>query len=244
MKKVISFSIWGKDYRYTGGTLQNADLAKIIYPDWICRFYVGDDTPESLISQLSSRDNVEIIKVEYPCDWTGMFWRFLAAADTEVSVMISRDVDSRLTYREKYAVDEWINSDFGFHIIRDHEYHGVPILGGMWGAKSGVLAGIDGFIEQYNKGNFVGVDQNFLAEHVYPLISNNSLVHDEFFEKKPFPSQSGVRNSDHFVGQAYQGDGSILNVKEYGIVHIQDYLKPWGIELATYDDPSQVKSFE
>jgi len=235
MKKIISFSIWGDNYRYTGGTLQNVDLASVIYPDWICRFYVGKNTPSNLVSELKLRNNVEIIEVDYPCDWTGMFWRFLAASDPEVSVMICRDVDSRLTYREKYAVEEWLNSDYGFHIMRDHQFHGVPILGGMWGAKSGVLKDLGEMVENYNKGNFVGVDQNFLAEFVYPIVSTNCVVHDEFFEKKPFPPLSGSRSNDHFVGQAYQGDGSILNVKEHGLVFIQDYVREYGIDLPIYN---------
>ena len=162
MKKLICFSLWGNNYRYTGGALQNTDLAKTYYPDWICRFYVGEDTPSQLIDELSSRDNVEIIKMSDVCDWTGMFWRFHAASDNSVDVMISRDVDSRLSKREKFAVDEWLSSDYKFHIMRDHRYHSVPILGGMWGVKKGFINDIVSEIKEYNGGDFWQVDQNFL----------------------------------------------------------------------------------
>lgn len=44
-------------------------------------------------------------------------------------------------------------------------------------------------------------DQNFLSAYVYPLVSNNALVHDSYFCKKfgglPFPFQ---REGDCFVG--------------------------------------------
>jgi len=236
MKKVICFSLWGNDYRYNGGSLQNVDLAKIYYPDWICRFYIGKSTPTRLVEELKSNSNVEIIEVDDVCNWTGMFWRFLAASDTTVDVMISRDADSRLTKREKVAVDEWIKSDYYFHIMRDHPYHSVPILGGMWGVKRGILNDIDKVIEKYQKGDFLGVDQNFLAEHIYPIVSKYSMVHDEFFEKKPFPKESGVRSHEHFVGQAYQGDGSILDIKQYGKVFIQDHLLSENINLKIYDN--------
>ena len=236
MKKVICFSLWGNKYRYTGGALQNIDLAKIIFPDWICRFYVGRDTPQSLIQQISSHQNVEIIFVEDECNWTGMFWRFLAASDETVEVMISRDVDSRLTYREKYAVDEWLSSDFDFHIMRDHQYHAVPILGGMWGAKKGILSDLKNMIDSYEKGDFLGVDQNFLGQQVYPKVASKSMVHDEFFQKLPFPKKSGERSKEHFVGQAYDGDGSILDIEQYGKIFIQDYLKTFSIELKIYED--------
>ncbi len=225
MKKVIAFSLWGKNERYTLGAVHNVELAKIYYPEWICRFYIGKDVDESLIKKLNENDNVEIVIVNGICNWTGMFWRFLAASDPTVDVMLSRDADSRLHHREKYAVEEWLNSDKPFHIMRDHSYHSIPILGGMWGCKKGILSNIHNSINAYTKGDFLGVDQNFLGEHIWPLVENNCLTHDEFFMKKPFPKESGERSHEHFVGQAYAGDGSILDVPQYGTIFIQDYLK-------------------
>jgi len=70
----------------------------------------------------------------------GTFWRFYAAADADV--MICRDVDSRLGLREKFAVDEWLESDKDCHIMRDNEEHGAPICAGMWGARNGILSNI------------------------------------------------------------------------------------------------------
>jgi hypothetical protein len=99
-----------------------------------------------------------------------MFWRFLAACDPDVDIMISRDADSRLSKREKFAVEEWINSNYQFHIIRDHPYHSVPILGGMWGSKKGLLSNIGNLINDYQKGDFLGVDQDFLGKHIYPMV--------------------------------------------------------------------------
>jgi len=62
--KIISYSLWGSDNRYTLGAVQNASLAKIVYPDWICRYYVGTSTPEYILSQLSEFNNVEIVRME------------------------------------------------------------------------------------------------------------------------------------------------------------------------------------
>ena len=69
--KVIAFSLWGEDTRYTLGALQNASLAKIVYPDWVCRFYVGKSTPEYIVDLLFEFDNVEIIPMKEEGDWTG-----------------------------------------------------------------------------------------------------------------------------------------------------------------------------
>ena len=202
MKKIISFSLWGNNPKYTIGAIKNAELSKIIYPDWICRFYCGKSVPLDIIEKLKSYDNVEVIEMDEYGDWNGMFWRFYACEDADV--MISRDTDSRLSFREKSAVDEWMNSDKDFHIMRDHPYHNALILGGMWGVRNGLLKNIIPIINEYNKGNFWQVDQNFLKEKIYPIIKNNSFVHDEFmnFEnwKKSFPTK---RNNKEFIGDVF-----------------------------------------
>jgi hypothetical protein len=235
-KKVICFSLWGNNYRYIGGALQNADLAEIYYPDWICRYYVGSSTPNGVLSELSSRNNTEIIRMDATCDWTGMFWRFLAASDNSVEIMISRDCDSRLHKRESNAVYEWIESEMPFHIIRDHSYHSVPILGGMWGVKNPLLQNMGDLVKSYIKSDRHGIDQDFLGSVIYPLIKEKSIVHDPFFQKIPFPVTSGERTNEHFVGQAYDGDGSILDVDHYGKVYFSDYLAKFGIKLKNYDE--------
>lgn len=204
MKKLITFSLWGDNPKYTIGAIRNAELAEKIYPGWICRFYIGKSVPKEIVDSLQSKVNVEIIHMNEFGNWSGMFWRFYPAGESEVEVMVSRDTDSRLNEREKVAVDEWLNSDKGFHIMRDHPGHGTEILGGMWGVKGGVLPNIKEQIENYTKGEFWQVDQNFLREVIYPIIKGNSIVHDEFHNfndgKKPFPT---TRKNKEFVGDVF-----------------------------------------
>lgn len=229
MKKIITFSLWGNSYRYLGGAIQNVELAKIIYPDWICRFYIGKSTNSDFIEILSKYDNVEIIRMEEEGNWSAMTWRFFACSDTDVDIMISRDADSRLTYREKISVDEWINSTKGFHIIRDNPNHNTLILGGMWGCKKDTITNMKELISSYNPENFWQSDQIFLRKIIYPLIKNNVMVHDEFLNYESFKLKNKVeRNPLHFIGQAYDGDGKILDRPEY----FQEYLKD--INLTIY----------
>ena len=208
MKKVISFSLWGKEPKYCVGAIKNAELAKKHYPDWICRYHIGKSTPNKYIEELNNFSNVETILRPEDGDWTGMFWRFLDASDLSVDVTISRDTDSRLNSREAHAVTEWLSSGKKFHIMRDHPYHRTEILGGMWGVRSHYLGDMKNLINQYVKGNFWQVDQNFLKEVIYPIVKNNCMVHDEFFEKKPFQSK---RKKGLFVGQAFNSDDTVCN---------------------------------
>ena len=215
MKKIISFSLWGDNPVYTQGAIRNAELAKEIYPDWVCRYYVGKSTPNDIVVKLQNFDNTEVIVMENDGDWTGMFWRFYPASEDDVDVMISRDCDSRLNAREKYAVDEWLSSDKGFHIMRDHPWHNTSILGGMWGSRKGIVNEMKTLIDSYVKGNFWQVDQNFLKEFIYPKVKYQSLVHDEFFEKKPFPSK---RPLYIFVGQAFNEKDEFLHPEHINLI--------------------------
>jgi len=204
MKKIISYSLWGNDSKYTIGAVENAKLAKEIYPDWVCRFYIGTSTSDEIWDALNEFDNTELINMVTPGDWTGMFWRFYPASEDDVDVFLSRDTDSRLSEREKLAVDEWLLSNKGLHIMRDHPYHNSLIMGGMWGMKKGTFPKMKEMINTYIKGDFWQVDQNFLNQIVYPICKSNSFVHDEFMKfedwKKPFPSK---RINKEFIGEIY-----------------------------------------
>ena len=227
MKKVIAFSLWGNDPRYLGGAIQNISLAKIFYPDWTCRFYLGQSTVanKKFVAQIKTNQNVEIQEMNEDGNWAGTLWRFYAALDPTVDVMISRDTDSRFGFREAEAVKEWLNGDKAFHIMRDNPQHGVPILAGMWGTKVSIFRELVGkSMLEHKAGNYWQCDQDYLRDCVYPKIKDVACVHDEFFEKKPFPVMAGERSSDHFVGQAYDGNGYVLDVKNYGVVSYRDYL--------------------
>lgn len=201
MTKIISFSLWGQDPKYTIGAIRNAELAPEIYPGWTCRFYTGEDVTDEIKSKLLGLES-EVVEMG-GADWNGMFWRFFAAENADI--MISRDADSRLSLREKAAVDEWLASDKDFHIMRDHPYHQTEILGGMWGCRNGILKGVKGMIQDYDTKEYHNkyqVDQNFLREVVWPLVWDKSCVHDPYFSTgHEFPT---MREDKHdFVGQVF-----------------------------------------
>ncbi len=213
MKKVICFSMWGDNPKYTVGGVENADLALDIYPDWVCRYYVGKSVPDSIINELKVRPNTEVLIMNEEGNWEGMFWRFYAASDPSVDVMMSRDTDSRVDEREKLAVDEWLASDKDFHIMRDHPLHYAPILGGMWGVRNRLLFNIYDLIKEYTKGDYWQVDQNFLRDIIYPRVVDNAFAHDEFFNAfgptHPFPHKRSEERDEkgypvEFVGKPYE----------------------------------------
>jgi hypothetical protein len=222
MKNIISYSLWGDKPIYWRGALSNIELAKKYFPGFICRFYIDENCDSKLIETIKG-DNVEVVLVGKDKEYQGMYWRFEASQEEDVDVFLSRDCDSRLSERESKAVHEWILSDKDFHIMRDHPYHTVQILGGMWGSRNGLMRKINllKLIDNWRLNrmqdivrvsghrqhsiNAYGDDQDFLKEVVYSLINNTSLEHCDFnlnfgVKLTAFPTK---RNNYEFVGDVF-----------------------------------------
>ena len=64
MKKLICFSLWGNDPKYTIGAIKNAKLVKKIYgKEWNCRFYCGSCVNQKVISTLKNTGS-EVIEIK------------------------------------------------------------------------------------------------------------------------------------------------------------------------------------
>ena len=62
-----------------------------------------------------------------------MTWRFLPLMDPTVDRLLPRDSDSHVSDREVAAVRQWLSrSKATFHLMRDHMWHCVEILGGIY----------------------------------------------------------------------------------------------------------------
>ena len=174
MKKIISYCLWGNTPLYTIGAISNAKMAQQIYPDWICRFYIHEQSvPQNIVDELRKHKNVEIVFYHDNVGWGGMLYRFYPATEDDVSVMISRDTDSYLSVREKACVDDWLKkSTKKVHTIRDTCVHQSQMMGGLWGVRDGYLKWIkphlDAMVNSLKDGSGrKGLDQDFLNSKVY-----------------------------------------------------------------------------
>lgn len=206
MKNIVAYSLWGDHPMYWVGALKNIEQVKEYFPDWICRFYIDKDCNQDLIDTIKG-DNVEVILVDSKDSFHGMFWRFWASEDENVDIFLSRDCDSRFSNREINAIKEWLDSDRDFHIMRDHPYHTVQILGGMWGCRNGLMRniGLSKLIENWGRYERKGIDQDFLGEVIYPLVRDTAIEHSEFGLKfggeiRSFPTE---RIDYEFVGDVF-----------------------------------------
>jgi hypothetical protein len=208
--KYISYSVWGDNKVYTYGIIENVLDAKKFYEGWIVRVHYNDTVPQNIVDWLKTQDNVEL--VHHPgtkAKASNTLWRFedLFIKD---AIVLSRDADSRFSDREVKLVNEWLESNKDFHIIRDHKHHMVPILAGTFGCRNNCLEyiGIPGPLRninsvpcQYINGQklmqeFINlhtgdrdaylVDQIFLAYYVYNYINSNTMIHCSHNAYEPF----------------------------------------------------------
>ena len=217
--KIISFCLWGNNPKYCTGAIKNAEIAATLYSDWECWFYLPKDkdiSPHNNLVvagvELMKMPNVKVLQSERSGDWRMMLDRFLPV--DKVEVLISRDCDSRLSVREKGAVDEWLASPRGFHIMRDHPWHGTKILGGMCGIKQGCLPNFSYFLDQWKAEDKWQTDQEFLANEIYPRVVNNAMIHASFCRLEAFAQDFPTpRLGTEFVGQVF--DENEVTVAEH-----------------------------
>ena len=63
-------------------------------------------------------------------------WIFQLLVDNTHGIVLMRNAQFRFTEREMFAVNEWVESDWLFHTIRDLDIHANHLLvQGLWGAK-------------------------------------------------------------------------------------------------------------
>ena len=128
-----------------------------------------------------------------------LMWRYLAIDDEDVQIMISRDADSRLSYREKKCVDIFMESDKVLHSIRDNINH-PNIMAGMWGIKKNNKVNLFKKLSNYNI-QTDDCDQKFLREEIVPIFSDSYLIHCSAYLDN-FPVK---KENEYFVGMVFCG---------------------------------------
>ena len=208
-KKIISFSVYGSKSVYSLGAIKNIEVAKEVYPDWICRFYCTSEIANlDELKTLASEGKCELFILE--SDIFPMYWRYFASDDTDISHVIFRDTDSLVNFREEAAVSDWLSSNATLHSMHDNDVgHWSPIMGGMCGLKLPIdlnmTKSIDDWTKSRNYKFHYSDDQSFLSKIVLNKYNNSVLDHhnnpasSKFKNSVPFPNHKPSKYAD-FVG--------------------------------------------
>lgn len=128
----FSFCLYGAYFeKYYRGLEENVKLIRDYYPTWDIVVYAAPEA-EVFVQSLG----IHCI----PTGKTGpvnMTYRFLPVTNPEYDVVCVRDTDSRIHARDRWCIDDFLDSPYRMYTIRDHPYHHYRIMGGLWGQKRG-----------------------------------------------------------------------------------------------------------
>ncbi|KZS05616.1 Uncharacterized protein APZ42_031132 [Daphnia magna] len=244
-QKVISYTLHGDAKnasifnRYYSLLRDISLTAQRDYPGWIIRIYhdipdgrgPAKEAHDQLCQVYCQFDHVDLCSVPLlierignnttPVDPASLqrlnprMFRYLVMLDPNADVFISRDVDSLIWRREVDAVEEWLRSNYTFHVMRHHTSHQSAILAGMWGAKiwqrRDLIEGLMRALIVSGQQQIKFQDQLSLVDIVWSIAKYDVMAHDTYgcqheqlvrlssLKVRPFPTR---RDGRYYVGGA------------------------------------------
>jgi len=178
--KVFSFCLYGPyNPRYYPGMIENIHLIHKHFPGWYIYIYVGADVDQHTIDILKSAPRV-ILRMTGKLGAGNMINRFFAIDEPEVELMMVRDADSRVHWRDRWAIRQFERSPAIAHSIRDYPLHTAALMGGLWGLKKGSNLHIQTEYAAFLANPvYMGMahDQDFLGDRIYPSVKSRLLSH-------------------------------------------------------------------
>ncbi|KAI9562687.1 hypothetical protein GHT06_010141 [Daphnia sinensis] len=240
-QNVIAYTVFGNvNERYYSLLTNISSTAEKFYPGWIVRFYhnfsnQSEEAYRKLCNVYCQFNNVDLCSVPELIErirdtaknkqvepieagllqhLNPRMYRYLVAFDPNVDIFISRDVDSMIWKREVDAVEQWLQSNYTFHVMRDcirHEVlmlagphflffilnfyvhfdilNGFFFLAGMWGAKLQqrryLIEGLMRAIIPVAQNQIKQTDQIVLKDIVWPTARFDVMLHDSYYCQNP-----------------------------------------------------------
>jgi hypothetical protein len=208
MVNVFSFCLYGPyNPRYYPGLLENVYLAGKYFPDWRVYVYYGADVDSGIVDHLGLCTSV-VLRPTGLLGAPNMIQRFFAIDDPDVELMMVRDADSRIHWKDRWAIRDFISRpECVAHTIRDNQEHTAYLMGGLWGLRKS--AGLHmqteyaNYKEDTTKGHRHAHDQNFLADVIYPKVLPKLLVHHSF--SRAFPGERAIPFPFQWSGDVFCG---------------------------------------
>jgi hypothetical protein len=235
MVNVFSFCLYGPENpRYYPGLLENIFLSGRHFPDWKVYVYYAPDVTDAMVTHLKACSNV-ILRETGEHGAINMIHRFYAIDEPGVDLMMVRDADSRIHWKDRWAIRDFLNRpEFVAHTIRDNVEHAAHLMGGLWGIRKSsglnIRAEYEGYTEDITRGHRNAHDQNFLADVVYPKICPRLLVH--YSHSRIFRGEYGIQFPFRWSNDVYCGriETNYVDLPEPKL-HLIDRLPYAGIRV-------------
>lgn len=168
---IFSFCIYGTEKNYYNGLFENIEIIKSTFENHIIYIYKGICDP---LWDFPEDEKIKIVET-FKSGPINMLYRFLPIK-THICGF-SRDTDSRISKRDIWCINQFLNNNKNFHVIRDHYYHKGKIMGGTFGWKKQIDINLN--LEATDVS--YGYDEYYIAKTLYPLIKDDLLVHSNIY---------------------------------------------------------------
>ena len=242
---IFSFCIYGGDMKYYLGLEENCRLINEFYPEYHIYIHFGiTHLADFLQNLITTYKNVHIFETGKD-GVINMVFRYKPLILDDVESVIIRDADSEVNERDRYCIDDFIqsNSDKCVQVIRDHYWHKSRITGGLsqFINKNSVFEVLkQGFSELFRnieEEDYViqyGGDENLLNTRIYPIIKEHVLVYSNIcvFEGEMYKPIDFHNDGTNFCGNVvdYTLNESgftkqfKFNYNDYNIISQLDWL--------------------
>lgn len=208
MVNAFSFCLYGPyNDRYYVGMEQNVLLALKYFPTWKVYVYLAPDVEPTMVQWLRGYHNV-VLRETGVLGAPNMIHRFYAIDEPDVDLMMVRDADSRIHWKDRWAIQAFVASpQYVAHTIRDNIVHTAHMMGGLWGLRKS--AGINlhevyaSYKEDASLGHRLAHDQNFLSDVIYPRVKSQMLVH--YSNGRKIPGEHAVEFPFTWTNDIYCG---------------------------------------
>jgi hypothetical protein len=205
-REVASYALFGSDSFYWKPLRALVRAHHCLFADW--ELWIHHDSSMAtpigdLARSYAEAGLVKLIYVEESVqNCRSRLWRLLPLWHSEVSLCISRDIDSLPTWREWLITEQWRRSKAAVPVFNDHPLHTAPIMAGMCGFRAREfrnLVGFESWAELIALGRNLDdpdysvpcpafgalaqqrrvycADQVLLFEQVWPLVEEQTMEH-------------------------------------------------------------------
>ncbi|MFO7257957.1 MAG: hypothetical protein DIU61_009690 [Bacteroidota bacterium] len=266
----ISYSLFGYGTQhdqslnfksYLRGLHLNIRVAELLYPGWKVCVMADESVCTSpyghYLLHLNNTGKIDLIKTPTAELCRMMLYRLyplfiIADGKLQYERVLCRDADSLLSYRERQAVEYWIQGSKMAHAMTDSVSHNIPLMGGMIGFCSGPFRermGVRSFddLMKLSSGidyNCKGADQDFLNRYILPKVADSITEH--FVLGHPQTFRGDCHNFIHDIDlneigvpeacKDLNGFGYHIGAAGFQTDHVVRWLQHWGKDNAYWAD--------
>jgi len=171
--KIVSFVLYGNKDLYVDGAIRNIKDVRDMYgSDWSIHIGFGDDVREDITSRLIPLiDSYSFFKTD---GHKGSLQRF----NVDCDILLSRDIDAKISHREINVISDWLNTIYDYCIMRDHPGQKSAIPCGLFSIRGNdnirhVRSLSQEFIPKSR--GYYGEDELFLGNVIYPIVKDRCI---------------------------------------------------------------------